>query len=182
MSHIISYPSSAWLEFKETRVCPCGPAITHPETMPFVWCVIDVLFQNEARISHFTLDLFYFKINTRCVLKNFEIYFRPATTNQIWLHFRLQTSEIQWNAPIDMLQTVAALSWWWWWWNLLGELTSLLPQWILEKNSAHPPFVKNYILIAISIAFQSFVSPVSLLKPFLIKTCLTLGHELYSVW
>ncbi len=45
-----------------------------------------------------------------------------------------------------------------------------------------PPFVKNYILIAISIAFQSFVPPVSLLKPFLIKTCLTLGHELYSVW
>lgn len=59
MSHIISYPSSAWLEFEETRVCSCGPAITHPETVPFVWCVIDVLFQNEARISHFTLDLFF---------------------------------------------------------------------------------------------------------------------------
>lgn len=59
MSHIISYPSSACLEFKEMRVCPCGPAITHPETVPFVWCFIDVLFQNEARISHFTLDLFF---------------------------------------------------------------------------------------------------------------------------
>lgn len=135
--------------------------------------------KHEFHISHWIS--FYFKINTRCVLKNFKIYFRPATTNQIWLHFRLQISENQWNAPIDMLQTVAALSWWWWW-HLLGELTSLLPQWILEKNSAPPPFVKNYILIAISIAFQSFVSPVSLLKPFLIKTCLTLGHELYSFW
>jgi len=41
MSHIISYPSSGWLEFKETRVCPCGPAITHPETVPFVWRFID---------------------------------------------------------------------------------------------------------------------------------------------
>lgn len=133
MSHIISYPSSAWLEFKETRVCPCGPAITHPETVPFVRSFIDVLFQNEARISHFTLDLFFFFFKS--ILDVFWRISKFISDQPQPIRFGsiadCRFQENQRNAPIDMLQTLAALSWWSWWWHLLGELTSLLP----TKNS-----------------------------------------------